>query len=194
MLCLFPSFCPRLMATRLYIWQPVSMVTPTRRRSCGCCWAKGPIPASATWKMTRRPTCCRATRRESRSADHSLLTPTCPPFKSSLSSTQCWMCLSFLAQAPAEETRCFLSSTYRALTGPRIIRTTCNPRLWGMSRYHVASVGRQILVWHHQSRRNSHWIEAVVLWCTKLRFRTCNECFIYFSVRRMRYLCVGDTF
>ncbi len=30
-------FCFRLPVTQLYTWQLVSMVTPTRRRSCGCC-------------------------------------------------------------------------------------------------------------------------------------------------------------
>lgn len=40
---------------------------------------------------------------------------------------------SFLAQAHAEETKCFLSSTYRVLAGPGMIKITCNPHLVGIS-------------------------------------------------------------
>lgn len=70
-LCLF--VCHRLMATQLYTWQRVFTVTPTRRKSCACCWAEKLTPVSATWRMTSRPTCCRVVSVETRSAAHSVL-------------------------------------------------------------------------------------------------------------------------
>lgn len=50
----------RRMATQHYTWQLVSMVTPTRRIFCSCCCAEELIPASATWRTTSQPTCCRS--------------------------------------------------------------------------------------------------------------------------------------
>lgn len=61
----FPSYY-RLTATQLYTWLLVFTVTPTRRRSCSCCWEEGLIRASATWRTTSRLTCCRAATRENR--------------------------------------------------------------------------------------------------------------------------------
>ena len=70
----FFPLCHRRMVTQLYTWQPVSMVTPTRRRSCSCCCAEELIPVSATWRTTSRLTCCRAACRESRWAAHHCFT------------------------------------------------------------------------------------------------------------------------
>lgn len=122
----------RPMATQLYTWQPVCTVTPTRRRSCGCCWAEELIPVSATWRMTSRLTCCRVASTESRWAIVSSVRAVVlsPVF---ISAIQCHTALWFAAQDDAEEAKCLLSPTYGVLTGPRLTWNTCNPHLEGMS-------------------------------------------------------------
>ncbi len=147
--CCISPFRYRLMVTQLYTWQLVSMVTPTRRRSCGCCLAEELIPVPATWRTTSQLTCCRVDSRESRWAAHHFNSQSDPYrlvllFQFLSRVIHYHIIFSFLAQAHAEETKRFLSSTYGVLAGPGMIQITCNPHLEGMSLKDVASVEKGI--------------------------------------------------